>query len=172
MRHSLLLALACVSGAAYADPHIEKQTLTLRSDVVELAVAGGLEPIGWSGVPENVSRVAVGRQIAGGRAELTAALGVGVGRSERSGDLDLWADHPVGGGVFAGVDARYQVDLALDPDDSPAEREWDGAVTAFTARGFGRCTLIGGAGVTAVKQRFGVAHTGALATVGVAASFW
>jgi hypothetical protein len=143
----------------------------IRARDFDLDVGGGYQPLGWSGMPELVSRVALGRSIAGGRAQLTAAIGVSTADSDSYGDLDLAASHPVGHGVYAGLDSRVRADLQPDPGDSPTEREWDAQVAAFASRSFGRFALIGSAGVVDWKMRFGAEQTGALALLGVAATF-
>jgi hypothetical protein len=143
----------------------------LRSDAIDIDLGGGYEPNGWSNVPELVTRLGLGRAVAGGRVQATAAIGVGTARSEAYGDFDLAADHPVGGGVYAGLDARYRVDLAQDPDDSPLECEYVAQAAAFAVRRFGRFALIASAGVVDWKMRFGIAQTGGLAALGGAVAF-
>jgi hypothetical protein len=121
-----------------------------------------------------VSRVSIGRAVLGGRVQATAAIGVNQpgDRSERYGDFDLAATHPVGWGVHAGVDARYRVDLAQDADDSPTERQWDAQLAAFASHAIGRFALMASAGYAGWKMRFGTPNAGALATLSLAAQFW
>jgi hypothetical protein len=138
---------------------------------VDVAVVGGWQHQGFNGVPEAIGRVAIGRHVGGVYVVGSTAAGFGYGDSERFGELTLAGIGEVMPHLYAGVDARGDMDLQheTDPGTEDAWAVQAGPLATYIA---GPVAITAVTGVSALRMHQSPGDkVGALAMLGVGSSF-
>jgi hypothetical protein len=160
-------------GDTTFEPSVMGQLVVLdeKHRGVDLSIVGGWQHQGFNGVAEAIGRVAIGKHVGGVYLLGSTAMGFGYNDTERFGELTLAGIAEVMPHLYAGVDARGDMDLQheTDPGTEDAWAVQAGPVATYVA---GPVAVTAVAGVSALRMHQSPEdQVGALAMLGIGSSF-
>jgi hypothetical protein len=177
---SLAGRLALRAGAASTGPAGDfDPTITLQLDVlrqrdaaVDLAIVSGYEASGFNTVPAWIGRVALGRSFGAARVVADLGYSAGLADGERAGSASFGMLVHVTPHGYAGLDARFAIDLERDADEPIGEPDWQLVAGPVASYVIGSYVVTATAGVSSLKYRLVPGeHTGEMGMFGLGRAF-